>query len=87
MHPISFACVAPLHSARLSCEPAVAMSKATGTSLKDAIKQFEAAKGVVAADAEKVRASGCLRVTVHVDRAPCELRRWSSGAECLPSTS
>jgi len=32
------------------------MSKTVPTSLKDAIKQFEAAKGVVAAEAEKARA-------------------------------
>ena len=34
------------------------MSKQVPTSLKDALKQFEAAKGVVAAEAEKARAAG-----------------------------
>lgn len=34
------------------------MSKSSGTSLKDAIKQFETAKNCVAADAEKARAHG-----------------------------
>lgn len=35
------------------------MSKSSGTALKDAIKQFEQAKGCVAAEAEKARTQGC----------------------------
>ena len=66
---------------RRSRSPPPLRMAAKGTSLKEAIKQFEVAKGCNAAEAEKARSGSSLLQPLRLSRSRPPHHRWSSGDE------